>query len=180
MNFLEYYYQTIIKYDLINKFLYKSTKEIPKLKKIILHFECRNLKIKEFAATLLTLELTTLKPATITNAKKPNLFIKIQKGQPIGCKIILTKTFMYLFLDKFFMYIIPKLKNFLKFKRTKIDINSFSFKLYNNSIVFAFLQENFNLLTKISDLQITLVTNTKTQNELFFLLKSLKLPIKLK
>lgn len=180
MHFLEYYYETIIKHDLMNKFLYKSTKDIPELKKIILYFECKNFKIKDFVATLLALEILSTRSAIIANAKTTNLFIKIQKGQPIGCKVVLTKTAMYSFLMMFCIEIIPKIKNFLQFKRIKHDINSFSFKLHNNDIVFSNLQEHFDLLTKISDLQITLVTNTKTQNELFFLLKSLKLPLKLK
>ena len=36
MHFLEHYYATIIKYNLIHRFNYKNSKEIPKLKRIIL------------------------------------------------------------------------------------------------------------------------------------------------
>lgn len=177
MHFLEYYYQIVIKYDFINKFFYKSNENIPKLKKIILNFECKNFKIKLFAATLLFLELVTTKSSVITNAKNLNLFIKIQKGQPTGCKIILTKYKMYQLLLKIVIEVIPKFKNFLRLKINKKNSNSFSFRLSNNFIVFYEPKEHFSLINNISNLHITLVANTKTQYELFYLLKSFKLPI---
>ena len=88
MHFFEYYYFNIIKYDLINKFSYKNIDELPKIKKIILNFKNKNIKIKNFAASLLALKLMTSKRGVITKTKKPNLFLKIQKGKPTGYKII--------------------------------------------------------------------------------------------
>lgn len=91
MHYLEFYYKTVIKYDLINKFNYKNIKELPKLKKIILDFKTKNFKTKTFAATLLALELISLKKCNFTTSKKPNILLKIQKGQPVGGKVILKK-----------------------------------------------------------------------------------------
>jgi ribosomal protein L5 len=55
MHYLEIYYKTVIKYDLINKFNYKNIKELPKLKKIVLNFKTKNFKAKTFATTLFAL-----------------------------------------------------------------------------------------------------------------------------
>lgn len=105
MHFLEHYYKTVVKYDLITKFKYKTSKEIPQLKKIILNFNCRNLELKLFAATILSLKLITLKRnIKITNSKFPNLLLKIQRGQPVGCKIILNRFYMYQFFFFFFVW----------------------------------------------------------------------------
>lgn len=176
--FLEYYYNTIIKYDLINKFYYKSINEIPKLKKIILNFECKNFTKKTFAITLLSLKLISTKSGLITKANKPHIFLKIQKGQPIGCKVILVNNNMYQFLEQLLIYIIPNIKFSLKLKKTCLsNKNSFSFTITNKNIIFPEIKEHFNLISKLSKLHITFVTNTKTKNELFFLLKSFKLPI---
>jgi len=178
MHFLEHYYKTVVKHDLMNKFCYDNIYEIPKLKKIILNFECKNLKVKTFVATLLSLELITTKSAQLTRANTPHIFLKIQKGQPVGCKVILKKNYMYRFLTRLLTDIIPNFKSFLKLRSVQKNTNFFSFILLNNSLNFSEIQEHFNLISKISSLQITLVTNAKTQNELFFLLKSFKLPVK--
>jgi ribosomal protein L5 len=59
MNFLEHFYLKTLKYDLSNRFLYKNTKELPKLKKIILNFGCKTSDLKQLSASLLALELIT-------------------------------------------------------------------------------------------------------------------------
>jgi ribosomal protein L5 len=179
MHFLEYYYKTVVKYDLINKFTYKTSKEIPQLKKIILNFNCKNFGLKSFAATILSLKLITFKRNTrFTNSKFPNLLLKIQQGQPVGCKIILTKFYMYQFIFSILLEIISKIPIVLILKRSKKNMNFCSFKLSNNQLIFDNLKEHFSVINNISDLHITIITDSKTQNELFFLLKSFKIPVK--
>lgn len=175
MHFLEYYYKTIIKYDLINKFFYKNINELPEIKKIVLNFGNKNIKIKTFAASLLALELITTKKGSLTKTKKPNLFLKIQKGKPAGCKIILKKTLMYNFLNKILIEIVPNMKNFFIFKTKN---KNFSFNLDNKKLLFFELKEHYHLSKTLSYLNITIVTNTKTRKELFFLLKSFNFPVK--
>lgn len=178
MHFLEYYYKTIVKYDLINKFTYETSKEIPRLKKIILNFNCKNFGLKSFAATILSLKLITFKRnIKITNSKFPNLLLKIQQGQPVGCKIILTKFHMYQFVSSILLEIISKIPVLLTLNMSKKTPNYCSFRLLNNDLTFDNLKEHFNLINNISDLHITVITNSKTQNELFFLLKSFKIPV---
>ena len=179
MHFLEHYYKTIVKYDLINKFRYKTSKEEPQLKKIVLNLNCKTFESKLFAATILSLKLITLKKnIKITNSKFPNLFLKIQQGQPVGCKIILTKFHMYQFLFFVLFEIIPKTSIFLTLNSLRKNVNHYSFKLSNNHLIFENLKEHFSVINNISDLHITIITNSKSQNELFFLLKSFKFPIK--
>jgi large subunit ribosomal protein L5 len=180
MHFLEYYYKNIIKYDLTNKFLYKNINELPKIKKIILNFGNKNTKIKNSAAALLALELITTKKGVLTKTKKPNLFLKIQKGKPAGCKIILKKTLMYNFLNKILLEITPSITNFLILKKKYKNYSNFSFNLDNKKLVFSELKEHYYLSKTLAYLNITIVTNSKTQKELFFLLRSFNLPFKTK
>ena len=176
MHFLEHYYEKIIKQDLINKFNYKTINKLPKLKKIILNFGCEKLSIQKIAKTLLAMELITTKKSTITVAHNSNILLKIQKGYPAGCKIILTKTTMYQFLAKLLIEIFPKIKDF---SDLKIDIkkNIFSFKLNNNNLVLKELEEQYPLFSDLPDLDVNIQTNSKTKNELLFIIKSLKLYI---
>ena len=178
MHFLEYYYKNVIKYDLINKFFYKNINELPEIKKIILNFRSKNTKIKNFAAILLALELITKKKGILTKTKKPNLFLKIQKGKPAGCKIILKKTLMYNFLNKILTEITPNIKNFLIFKKKKKNYNNFSFNLNNKKLIFSELKEHYHLSKTLSYFNITIITNSKTEKELFFLLRSFNFPLK--
>ena len=77
MHFLEYHYKKVVRYDLINKFQYTNIDELPQIKKIIINFGCKDFKIKNFAATLLALELITTQRGIVTKTKTPNIFIKI-------------------------------------------------------------------------------------------------------
>lgn len=178
MHFLEYYYKNIIKYDLTNKFFYKNIYELPKIKKIILNIRIKNTKIKNFASILFGLELITEKKGILTKTKRPNLFLKIQKGKPTGCKVILQKTLMYNFLNKILIEIIPTIKKFLVFKINKQNFKSFSFNLNQKQIIFSELKEHYHLSKNLLYLNITIVTTSKNQKELFFLLKSFNFALK--
>lgn len=178
MYFLENYYQNVIQYDLINKFQYKNTQNLPKLQKIVLNFGYKNSNIKILASSLLSLELITSKRGIITTSKNSHILLKIRKGNPVGCKVILKKTLMYNFFAKLLIDIFPQIKEFKEFyfKKESQPKNAFSYKLINTFIFFE-LEQNYNLFNSISNLNITIVTNTKTQSELLFLLHSFKLPL---
>jgi large subunit ribosomal protein L5 len=175
MILLENYYKQVIKYDLINKFFYNQLKNIPELKKIILNFGCKSFEIKNIAASLFSLELITTKQGTITQSKRANILLKIRKGYPVGCIVVLTKGKMYQFFFKLLIDIFPNLKNFKGIKASKnLRNKSFSLTLLD-LINFKELEKQFYLFTNLPALNITLVTNTKTRKELIYLLNSFKI-----
>lgn len=180
MNFLEQFYFKTIKYDLLNKFLYKNSKKIPKIKKIILNFGCKNNELKNLATSLLSLELLTKQKGVLTTTKYSNIILKIRKGNPVGCKLILRKDKMFEFLSKTLFEIFPKQKNFKGFnisKKTKKNI--FSCEL-TNTFSFSELEDHYYLFNNLPKLNITIVINSKTKEELLFILKSIKFPINIK
>lgn len=177
MHFLEHFYLKTLKYDLINKFLYKSTKRLPRLKKIILNFGCKTNEIKHLASSLLALELITNQKSNMTTTKRSNILLKIRKGNPTGCKITLRKTKMFNCFYKLLVEILPKLKKFEGFKvNRKIKKNAFSYELHD-TFNFQELEEHYYLFNNLPKLYITIVTNTETKKELFFILNSFKLPV---
>lgn len=176
MHFLKYYNKKLIKHDLINKFKYKSNKDTPELKKITLNFGCKNFNIQKFATTMLALEIITTKKSTLTIAKNANLLLKIQKGHPAGCKVVLRKNEIYTFLTQLFLEILPKLKTFTGFK-LKVKSSNFSLKLLSNEISLQEFEEQYPLFASLPNLDINISTNAKNQKELMFLIKSLKFPI---
>jgi large subunit ribosomal protein L5 len=173
MHFLDHYYNNIIKKDLINRFNYKSIKKIPKLEKIVLNFGCKSFELKKLASSILSLQLITTKKGVLTVSKKPNLLLKIRKGNPVGCKLLLTKNLMYVFFTRLITEIFPRIKN-KKLIKKHFFINSLTYNI-ENVLLFKELEKNYLLFNDIKNFQVTFVTNTKTKEELYFLLDSFKI-----
>ena len=177
MHFLEHYYKNIIKYDLLNKFQYNSLKEVPQIKKIILNFGCQTSDLKQLSLALLALELIASQKGALTISKNYNILLKIKKGTPTGCKVILQRNYKYNFFAKLFIEIFPRFKNFSSLYLKKKEFKNFaiSFK-FENTLTFLELERNYSLFNNLPNLSITIVTNSLIQKEFIFLLNSFKLP----
>lgn len=174
MTFFKNFYKTIFKYDLLNKFNYTRTKNLPVIKKIILNFGCKNTKLKNLAASFLALELISCQKGILTKTRKSNLFLKIRKGNPVGCKVVLKNKQMFCFLERNLNEILPKEKNTYKInKNNLISKNFFSYEIHNK-FTFNELEKHYYLFNDLEKLDITLVINVTFNKELFFLLKSFK------
>lgn len=108
MFFFETYLHKIVKYDLVNAFIYQNITQMPKLKKIILNFGHQKLNFKYFISSMLALEFISLKKGKITKSKHLNVILKIKKGNPVGCKLILKKKSMCFFYMKVITAIFSK------------------------------------------------------------------------
>lgn len=178
MHSLNQFYAKTLQFDLLNKFHYTNLKELPKLKKVILNFNCKTNELKTLSTHLIALELIADQKGIVTTTKRPNLSLKLRKGDPIGCKVELKKAYRLNFLSRSLNEIFPHIKNFdmITFKeKTKRTNLSFVIK---NSLNFAELFEHYYLFADLSEINVSIVSTTKTQKELFFLLKSLQFPIK--
>ena len=144
MFFIEKYVHKIISYDLINTFFYKDLIEIPKLKKIILNFGYRKSNFKYLVSSLLALEFLTSKKGKITTSKRLNIFLKIKKGNPVGCKIILKKNTMYLFYLKLLISILLLILLFI-FLYFVINVNLLQLSTVVGEAIF-FLLKKFRIV----------------------------------
>lgn len=177
MNILKNYYKATIRYDLLNKFFYSNLKDIPKLKKIILNFGCKNSDVKIIASAFLSLELISEQRGSLIRSKRSNMLLKIRKGSPVGCMVVLKKQRLYNFFLKLLVEIFPNLKDFKGVKCSKrLSPVSFSFTL-KELISFQPLEKQFYLFNNLPPLNITIIANTRTKKELVHLLSSFKLPI---
>ena len=142
MNFLKKYYENTIKYDLIQRFKYKSSKDVPKLKSIILNIGCKTSDFKKLTLSFLSLQLLTKKKGKILISKKPNILLKIRKGDPVGCEIILKKRKMFKMLS-YVIYIILNFKQnyFKKIEQTKSITFCLSTKC--NIMVYLYIYNKF-------------------------------------
>ena len=114
MNRLQEKYNTSVKTELVNKFGYKSSMQIPKIEKIVINMGCgdavANSKVLDDAVEELTI-ITGQKPV-VTKAKKSIANFKLREGMPIGCKVTLRGERMYEFLDKLINISLPRVRDF--------------------------------------------------------------------
>lgn len=174
MYFLENLYKKNLKHNLVNKFIYKNSKKLPSISKIILNFGSTNTSIKCISSNLLALELITNQKSKMTFTKHSNILLKIRKGNPTGCKITLRKKSMLSFFSRLLTETFPKLKKFNNFK-VNTKNKTFSFKLVD-ILNFPELENQYYLFNLLPNLNITIITNTKNSKELKFILTTLKFP----
>jgi large subunit ribosomal protein L5 len=175
-------YLKTIRFDIINKFPIKNTRNICKIDKIILNFGCKTSDVKKLSTALLALELISQQKGKLTTTNRPNLEAKIRKGDPVGCKITLRNGKAFDFIYETLMTIFSQLKSF-----EEIPTSSNSARLQNTltymvNDMFSFkeLENNYQLFQHLPNLKITVVTNNETINQLLFALKSFKTPFVVK
>lgn len=110
MSFFEAYHRKVIKYDLVNTFTYQNLTQIPKLERIVLNFGYPKSKLKNLISGLLALEFLSSKKGKMTKSRHLNLFLKVKKGNPVGCTIVLKKSLMNFFYLKLMTSIFPKIR----------------------------------------------------------------------
>nr|YP_009645860.1 ribosomal protein L5 [Pseudoperonospora humuli]QBX98954.1 ribosomal protein L5 [Pseudoperonospora humuli] len=167
---LQNHYQNIIMQDLLTKLNFKNIFEIPKITKICLNlgFKNANIEKKKLINIILLLKLITNQKPKITKSKKNNIFLKIKKNSIIGCKLTLRKKNIFIFLEKFLIFILPNI-NQIKFNLKNKNILNLKIK---NILSFFELKTEFLRFQNIPSIDISIHTNAKNNNELFLLLNS--------
>ena len=173
MSFFSKYLQHIMKYDSINALFFKKPKHLPKLKKIVLNFGYQKSNFSRLISGLLALEFLTSQKGKITKSKRLNIVLKIKKGIPVGCKVTIRKKNMHKFYKKLITSVFTKLKKPQNDQPPK-SCKSVTITI-QNPLIFMELENHYEIFKDIPKLNVTFVTNTKSKNELFFLMKSVKI-----
>ena len=171
MHFLKYYNNNIVKYDLINKFYLKNSTKLPSLKSISLRFNFKKHDLKQLFSALSALELISEQKGAFIKSKSFNVNLKIRKGYPVGCKLILRNYKM--------QHFIVELLNKIFFTNKKYNVSqklssSFSFTI-KNILVFTKLEKNYQFFKNLNNLNVSIITNTENFYEFKFLLASYKI-----
>jgi len=159
-------------------FGYKNQMQVPKLKKIVINVglgeATQDIKMLEAAQHELA-AITGQKPVT-TRAKKAIANFKIRKGSAIGCKVTLRRYMMYEFLDRMISVAIPRIRDFRGLPADSFDgSGNYSFGL-NEQVIFP--EIDVDKVVRAHGMDITLVTNARSEKEAFELLKLFGMPFK--
>jgi len=176
-NLLKLYFEDI-QSILMEKFGYKNLMEIPKLLSITLNMGIGDAKVNTKSLESAVSELTQIsgqKPV-VTKAKKDISNFKIRKGFPVGCKVTLRSGRMYEFLERMIAVALPRSRDFRGLSFKSFDgRGNYNFGIREQII---FTEINYDKIEAIKGLNVTLVTSADTDDEAYWLLKELGLPLK--
>jgi large subunit ribosomal protein L5 len=174
---LQTYYREKIVPDLTEKFGYTSVMEVPRLTKITLNMglseAVADKKIIEHATGDLT-KIAGQKPV-VTKAKKSIAAFKLREGMNIGAKVTLRGERMYVFLDKLFNVVLPRIRDFRGLSPKSFDgRGNYNLGLKEQLV---FPEINYDKVDKARGMDITIVTTAKTDEEATAFLLAMGLPL---
>jgi large subunit ribosomal protein L5 len=174
---LDNYRKTVVP-ALMQEFKYSNTMQVPKLKKIVLNSgvgeATQNAKALEYVNYAMT-QISGQKPV-ITRSRKSIASFKLREGQAIGVMVTLRNERMYDFFDRLVSVALPRVKDFRGTPRKGLDGRGSYTMGIKEQIVFPEIE--LEKLDKIRGLNITFVTNAKTDEEGRALLAAMGLPFR--
>lgn len=171
-------YQNEIAPKLAEQYKYKSSMQIPKLKKIVINMglgeAIQNIKILDSAAEELA-QIAGQKPV-ITRARQSIAAFKLRKGMPIGCMVTLRGNRMYEFFDKLVNVALPRVRDFRGVSPKALDGRGNYTLGIKEHIIFP--EIDYDKIDKIKGMNITIVTSASTDAEARTLLAMMGMPFR--
>jgi len=169
-------YTEEIKNSLKEKMNYKSSMEIPYIKKVTINVGLGNAvkdkKVIEQAVN--DIERISGQKPIVTKAKKSIAAFSLREGMPIGVKVTLRKSHMYEFIDRLINVALPRVRDFRGLNGKSFDGNgNYSLGL-KEQIVFP--EIDYDNIDTIRGMDICVVTSAKSDEEGKELLKYFDFP----
>lgn len=173
-------YREQVSQDLMQKYQYKSVMQVPRLSKIVVNQGVGDaVGDKKLVDTCLD-EVTRIvgQKAVPTKSKKAISNFKLRENMPIGVKVTLRGDKMYEFLDRLIAIALPAVRDFKGVNDKSFDgRGNFSLGITEHII---FPEIDIDKISRISGMDITIVTTANTDEEAYSLLSSLGMPFKKK
>jgi len=178
MPYLKSKYLEHVVSSMIERFNYKNVMEVPILTQISVNMGIGdgkdNPKKLESAIQELTL-ITGQKPVTTLSRKDISNF-KIRKGFPVGCKVTIRGNRMYDFMERLISIALPRTRDFRGLSFKSFDgRGNYSFGVKEQII---FTEIDYDKIDSVRGMDITLSTTAKSDDESYWLLKLIGLPLR--
>ncbi len=150
---------------LMKKYAYKSPMQIPKVDKIVINVGAGDAKdnAKVIDSIIDEISLIAGQKAVPTYAKKSVANFKLRAGMKIGAKVTLRGERMYEFMDRFFSFALPRVRDFKGINPNAFDgRGNYSFGLKEQLI---FPEIEYDKVEKVRGMDIVFVTTAKTDEE---------------
>ena len=158
------------------KFGYRNVMQVPRLSKVVVNMGLgegtQNAKIVETGAE--ELGKITGQKAAVRRATKSISQFKLRKGLPIGAMVTLRGDRMYEFLDRLISIALPRVRDFRGVAARSFDgRGNYTLGIRDHLI---FPEIDYNKVDKVKGLNVTIVTNSGSDEHSRFLLKELGMP----
>jgi large subunit ribosomal protein L5 len=164
--------------SLIEEFGYKNIEQVPKIVKISVNRGIGEAakNSKELDASVREMTLIVGQQPIVNKSKKSVAGFKIRDGMSIGASVTLRKDQMYTFLTKLIHIVLPRIRDFRGISPNGFDgRGNYNLGLKEQLI---FPEVNYDDVTQMRGLDISIVTTAKTDEEARALLKSFGMPFK--
>jgi large subunit ribosomal protein L5 len=163
---------------MMKEFGYDNLLQVPKIEKVVINMgvgeATQNADALEAAVSDLTI-ISGQRPV-ITRAKRSISAFKVRAGMNVGCKVTLRGERMYDFLEKLFNVVLPRVRDFRGVSPDGFDgRGNYSMGLKEQLI---FPEIEYDKVSKIRGMNITVTTTARTDEEGRYLLKSLGMPFR--
>lgn len=171
----EKYYKEIVPL-LREKFQYKSVMQVPKILKISINKGIGAAVADKKLVDQGIEELTTItgQKAVATKAKHSISNFKLREEMPIGARVTLRGDMMYEFIDRLMSVALPRVRDFRGISEKGFDGRGNYTLGVKEQIIFP--EISIDKVNRISGMNITFVTDAKSDEESLELLKAFGLP----
>jgi len=168
-------YNNEVREALKSKLQKKNVHEVPRMEKIVINMGVSATLEKgavDDAAKDLA-QITGQKPV-IAKARKSIANFKLRQGQATGCYVTLRKDMMYEFFDRLVATALPRIRDFRGVSRRSFDgRGNYSLGVADQTI---FPEIELDKIKRQQGMDITIVTNARTNEDALELLKMMGMP----
>jgi large subunit ribosomal protein L5 len=175
---LSLYYREKVVPELVQKYGYKTTMQVPRIRKITL-----NMGVGESVGDKKTLDNAVADMAKIagqkpvvTKARRSIANFKLRAGYPIGCMVTLRGARMYEFLDRLVNIAIPRIRDFRGVSNRAFDGRGNYSRGVREQIIFPEIE--YDKIDALRGMNIAITTTAKTDDEAKALLAAFRFPFK--
>ena len=175
---LAIYYREKVVPELVQKYGYKTTMQVPRIRKITL-----NMGVGETVGDKKTLDNAVADMAKIagqkpvvTKARRSIANFKLRAGFPIGCMVTLRGARMYEFLDRLVNIAIPRIRDFRGVSNRAFDGRGNYSLGVREQIIFPEIE--YDQIDALRGMNIAITTTAKSDDEARALLAAFRFPFK--
>ena len=169
-------YESELRPQLVNRFGYTSPMQAPRIEKVTLNMGVGEAKQDSNMLEAATQQLATIagqKP-NVRRARKSIANFKLREGMPVGVSCTLRHERAYEFLDRLMSIAIPRIRDFRGLNPRSFDgRGNYSMGIREQVI---FPEINYDDVSTIRGLDVTITTTAATDDEARALLRGLGLP----
>lgn len=171
-------YKDMVVPAMMKQFNYNNIMQVPKVTHVSVNMGIGDAKDnpKKLESAINELTLISAQKPVVTKSRKDISNFKIRKGYPVGCKVTIRGNRMYDFLERLVSVALPRTRDFRGLSFKSFDgRGNFSFGVKEQII---FTEINYDKIDSIRGMDINVSTSAKSNEESYWLLKLLGLPLR--